>query len=172
MPSAICCQGPAGSTAASRSKEKDRQIAGIQRPVVAVLEAGGTGHEHGTEAGKIDDFVVGDQRQHGAAEIGIAGGFPEAAGLKKRVRHPDIGVGGGVGIENLPLAVLVLAPEPGREVGFEIAAGEIGLGPGEDAVEGGAIVVGQSKEQGVGLAFGGGVLISVGIEDAAALRDR
>ena len=96
--------------------------------------------------------------------------FPQASGLNERVRHPDVGVGGGVGVQDLPLAVLVLAPEPGRKMGVEIAAGQIGLGPGEDAVEGGAIVVGQRKEEGVGLAFRGGVLISVGIEDAAALR--
>ena len=65
---------------------------------------------------------------------------------------------------------LFFAPEPGRKVGGEIAAGEIVLGPGEDAVEGGAIVVGQGKEQSVGLAFRCGVLIAVGIEDATRLR--
>lgn len=55
-------------------------------------------------------------------------------------------------------------------MGIEIAAGEIVLSPAEDTIEGGAIVVGQGKKEGVGLAFRCGVLISVGIEDAPALR--
>jgi hypothetical protein len=55
-------------------------------------------------------------------------------------------------------------------MGVEIAAGEILLGPREDAVERGAVVVYQRKEESIGLAFRSGALISVGIEDAAALR--
>ncbi len=55
-------------------------------------------------------------------------------------------------------------------MGVEIAAGEIVLSPGEDAVEGGAVVVGQGEEESVGLAFRCGVLAAVGIEDAALAR--
>ena len=52
-PARSAARGRRDRRAASRSKEKDGQIAGIQRPVVAVLEAGGAGHEHGAEAGQI-----------------------------------------------------------------------------------------------------------------------
>jgi hypothetical protein len=56
-------------------------------------------------------------------------------------------------------------------MGVEIAAGEILLGPREDAVERGAVVVYQRKEESIGLAFRGGAPISLGIEDAALRVD-
>ena len=51
-----------------------------------------------------------DPGQHLAADVGVDGMVPQAAGLEQRVGHPDIGVGGGVGVQHFPLAVGASAP--------------------------------------------------------------
>ena len=61
---------------------------------------------------------------------GVARLFPQASGLKQRPDDPDIGVGGGVGIQYGPLLLALLAPQPGGKMGREIALGEVILGPG------------------------------------------
>ena len=50
---------------------------------------------------------------------------------------------------------------------LEISASEVDLGPVQHAVEMGPIIVSESKEERVGLAFRGRVLIAVGVEDTA-----
>ena len=90
-----------------------------------MLEAYGRRQKHGAKARQVRHFVPGDQGHHLAANAGIVVGLPQTAGLDERVGHPDVGIGGGVGIDRLPLAVFVPSPQPGRQVGLEIAAGQI-----------------------------------------------
>ena len=91
-------------------EEEQGHVAGIDGPGAVMLKADGAGHEHGPEAGQVRDFGSCDPGQHLAADVGVDGMVPQAAGLEQRVGHPDIGVGGGVGVQHFPLAVGASAP--------------------------------------------------------------
>ncbi len=54
----------------------------------------------------------------------------------------------------------------------EVARGEVGLGPVEDAVEARAIVGDEGEEEGVGLALAGGAVAGGVVDDAALVVDR
>ena len=53
------------------------------------------------------------------------------------------------------MPVLILAPVPGGQMGFEIAVGEVVLRPGQEAVEGHAIIGDHGEEHSIGLSLRG-----------------
>ncbi len=125
------------------------------------------GREGGAEAGDEHDFLLGDAGGDKAAELVVAGIVPEAPGFDEGVGEPEVGVGGGVVVEDLPFAGVGFAPVPGGQAGGEIAGGEVGFGPVEELVEVGLVVVDEGEEHGVGLAFAGGAVAGGAVDDAA-----
>src|SRR5260370_14408428 len=109
---------------------------------------------------------------HLVAKSGVRGFVPEASGFDQRVSDPAVGVGGGVGIKELPLAVLGPAQQTAGKTGSHIAAGEVGLGPGEYTLEVRAVVVSEREEERVGLAFRGGAPATLRIDDSSLLIDK
>ncbi len=163
--------GPGGIDRGKALKEKEGQIARIQDPVVAVLEAGRTGQSMGPKPGRFSHFFAGDEREHPRPKLRVRVGFPQAAGFNQRSRpsrrrrrrrswHRESSTG-------RPCPCPRARPGDGW---LRSPLARLSWVQCEDAVEGGAVVVGQRKEESVGLAFRGGVLIAVGVEDAALAR--
>ncbi len=76
------------------------------------MEADSAGEERGSDARDGGDLDLGDAGGDEGTEAFVAGLTPEPAGFEEVIGKPEVGVGGGVWIEDLPSPVGVLAPAP------------------------------------------------------------
>ncbi|MCY1287572.1 hypothetical protein D9M70_365690 [compost metagenome] len=125
------------------------------------------GQQHGAEAGQRHHLVLRSEPQQRARGLRIRGRFPGPRGFGQRIRVPEVGVRGRVGIHDTPGTVVALAPAPRGQLVGEVAAAKVGHAPLPCLVEGGAVVGDQREHHGVGLAFGGAVLRAHGRVDDA-----
>ena len=103
-----------------------------------------------------------NQGQRIGAVFGLA---PQAVGFQQGVDEPQVGVGGGVGVLHLPLAILALPPQPGRQVEVRAPAAQVPARPRQNAIEQHRVVVRQREEQRIGLRLGGTAQVRVGVVD-------
>ncbi len=134
-----------------------------------MLEACRPGQQHGPEPRQIGHFAFGNLCHHRAAQRGVARLAPQPSRLHQRVGHPHVGVRGRVRVKLFPCTVFCLAPQPARQAMRQAAARHVPLRPVEHPVKRGAVVAGQRKEQGVGLAFRSGA-VAAAMVDHPALR--
>ena len=142
--------GAVGGVRGEAGEDGRGQVGGVEEPGLGVgMEADGAGEEGDADAGDEGDLLLGDADEEDLGEALIARLAPEAAGFEEVIGDPEVGIGGGAGVEDLPGAVGGLAPAPGGEALGEVAAGEVGFGPGEEEVEAGAVVGDEGEEHAV-----------------------
>lgn len=164
--------GAIGGDGGEASEEGRGEVGGVEDPGLRVgVEADGTRKEGDADAGDEGDLLLGEAEEEGVGESLVTWLVPEAAGLEQVVGDPEVGVGCGVGVEDLPGAIGRFAPAPGGQALGEIGGGEVGFGPGEEAVEAGAIVGDQGEEHAVALALRGGTAAGDLVDDAALAVD-
>ncbi|MNH06012.1 hypothetical protein D3C79_653670 [compost metagenome] len=148
------------------------QVAGIQGPASLPGEAVHTGQHHGAQARQRRHLFPGDAFEQHGTDGDIAVVVPQPTRLEQAVGYPEIRVGGAVLIEQAPTAVPLLTPQPGGQKTGQIPAGELLLGPAQQAGEGLFVVVDQGEEEAVALPLRGGDAPTVGgVYDPPLLAD-
>ncbi|MFT3858259.1 MAG: hypothetical protein QM742_12425 [Aquabacterium sp.] len=115
------------------------------------------------------DLVLTDARQQCVRQGEQLTPSPQPRGLEQGVRQPQVGIAGGVGVEQAPLAVVMPAPSPAGQPAAQLALREVAVRPAQQGVEAVAVVGHQGEKEAVGLALRGGVAAVVLLVDDAAV---
>ena len=159
-----------GVVARQRAHLVDRHVTRVQAPALRPeLKPGRCRHQHRAEARQLDDFEFAYSAQQRIGELAVARLAPQTRGVDERAGQPQVGVGGRVGVDQRPAAVVVPPPAPAGQARREVAAREVAFGPAEQGVEGSAVVRDECEKERVGLAFRGGVAGAVLVVDDAAV---
>ena len=110
-----------------------------------MLEARRPGQKEQTKRRQVDHLALGDHGHHLPAQVCIGWSIPEPSGFYERVGHSDVGIGGRVLVDYLPIALVGLSPQPYRQMGAHVSASQVGLCPLQNLVEVPAIIVSQGE---------------------------
>ncbi|MNP21391.1 hypothetical protein D3C76_1140060 [compost metagenome] len=127
-------------------------------------------HQHLAQPWQVGDFLGRDVVQDLPRGLGVFVVVPKAPGLQQCIGKPQVGVGRRIAVQQAPVALLVQAPEPTRQVRLDVALGKVVLTPAPQLVKRRTVVGHQGEEHPIGLAFGRAVTLRrAGIQHSAIL---
>ncbi|MNM27605.1 hypothetical protein D3C81_381010 [compost metagenome] len=133
-----------------------RQVAWIEPPAILRHEPDLARQQHQPQPGDVGHFFAADTLQQQRPQSLITPAFPQTTGFQQIVGNPQIGIGRRIRVQHRPAFFIVLAPQPGGQMGAEIARRQVVFRPLQQLVERRPIVRHQGEEQAVALPLRGG----------------